>query len=500
MEIYYCDVCGRRANADDRKNSLALSSDRTFCKECFAKESQTKTEPVVKALPSPSGTSTIPRRTSKPDAATKQSTARGAKEEPQPEKKNHLPIILIGSMLAVFSIVLFLVLGRGDKKSEKTASSSSSSSIKTTPAIPISTSSSSSSGSVRTVERPPPVETKTAPRELTPKEIYEQKLREGKLKPPDKQPELPAAQGDKVNLLAITTPPADDPSWIKLFNGKDMSGWELPKGTWEVADGLAKCTTDPDRGGSLISRDEFGDFEVIIKFKCSFQAEWYLRGDASFYMDLRDNTDWRIFRAVAKGRDVQASLDGKPLESKISAQVKSQISGFVHQASKEYTLAEFRLRPLKTNEGAPAAPVPGAAKDLLNGKDLSGWTASKGTWAVDDGVLTNTTQEGNSRIQTDASYGDYELTFLIKIDKGHHIEVQVLNYTYYFEVTRADAPDYKECKITVQGPSATCTLGGKQLEVKSEAEKNTATSGMIGFYAAKDFKLSIKDLRLRPLK
>ncbi|MCW8131239.1 MAG: hypothetical protein KIS92_12895, partial [Planctomycetota bacterium] len=265
MEIFYCDSCGKRASADDKQQSLALSPDRIFCKECLAKQAPTKTEPVVKAISSSTakmiaGTASTPARRPKSDSPNRVATARG-KEEHAPAQKNNLPVFLIGGMLVTFALVLVILSSQGSKKPPSTTASNASSSSSSTPTpdpapakpapLPVKPAPSSSSGAV---ERPVPVvapaETKT--RELTPKEIFEQKSREEKLNPA-KPPDLPAAQGAKANLLAIATPPADDPSWKKLFNGADMTGWEMPKGSWDVVEGKMRCTPNPERGGSIVS-------------------------------------------------------------------------------------------------------------------------------------------------------------------------------------------------------------------------------------------------------
>ncbi|MCW8133715.1 MAG: DUF1080 domain-containing protein, partial [Planctomycetota bacterium] len=234
------------------------------------------------------------------------------------------------------------------------------------------------------------------------------------------------------------------------------------------------------------------------------QAEWYVRSDTSFYLDLRDNPDWRTFRAVAKGRDVHASLDGKALTPMVSGLTKSSISAFVHQACKDYQVEEARLRSLKPEEGAPApaadpAAAVGEEKEIFNGKDLTGWKLFKGAWTVEDGAITNGT-EASARLESLAQFANYELTFQVKIEAGRHAEVQVLNYTWYAEITRALAPDYKDCKVVVRGADVTVTLDGKALPLLSESNDKAVTSGPIGFYVPKDMKCRIKNVRVKPLK
>ncbi|MDY7396039.1 DUF1080 domain-containing protein [Aureibaculum sp. 2210JD6-5] len=56
-----------------------------------------------------------------------------------------------------------------------------------------------------------------------------------------------------------------------LFNGKDLSGWEI-YGTekWGVENGLLVCESGPDKQyGYLATEKEFKDFELTIDFKQS---------------------------------------------------------------------------------------------------------------------------------------------------------------------------------------------------------------------------------------
>jgi hypothetical protein len=56
---------------------------------------------------------------------------------------------------------------------------------------------------------------------------------------------------------------------IKLFNGKDLSGWKV-HGTerWFVEKGELICESGPDRQyGYLVSEKEFKNFELTVEFK-----------------------------------------------------------------------------------------------------------------------------------------------------------------------------------------------------------------------------------------
>jgi hypothetical protein len=56
---------------------------------------------------------------------------------------------------------------------------------------------------------------------------------------------------------------------IKLFNGKDLSGWKV-YGTekWYVADGELICESGPDKGYGYLATDQFyKNFDLTLEFK-----------------------------------------------------------------------------------------------------------------------------------------------------------------------------------------------------------------------------------------
>ncbi|NNC88023.1 MAG: DUF1080 domain-containing protein [Akkermansiaceae bacterium] len=67
--------------------------------------------------------------------------------------------------------------------------------------------------------------------------------------------------------------------------------------------------------------------------------------------------------------------------------------------------------------------------DLFNGKDLTGWTIKNGTatYRIEDGAIVGKTAEGspNTFLCTDKHYGDFELTFEVKVDDELNSGVQI---------------------------------------------------------------------------
>lgn len=86
-----------------------------------------------------------------------------------------------------------------------------------------------------------------------------------------------------VTCLNLTTIDAfsKDHNWEKLFNGKNLDGWQVKtladdqdKTFWTVEDGAIYCNSMGSKEHGyvwLISEKEFGDFEMRLKFKVSHE-------------------------------------------------------------------------------------------------------------------------------------------------------------------------------------------------------------------------------------
>lgn len=70
--------------------------------------------------------------------------------------------------------------------------------------------------------------------------------------------------GKRAPALRRTTPP----QWgspITLFDGKDLSRWQIPENSqWSVVGGVL---TNAKGGGNLVTKDSFADFKLHIEFK-----------------------------------------------------------------------------------------------------------------------------------------------------------------------------------------------------------------------------------------
>ncbi len=89
---------------------------------------------------------------------------------------------------------------------------------------------------------------------------------------------------------APVLPYNDQPEWgkpIKLFNGKDLSGWQIQEGNqWIVEKGILKS---PVAGINLISEQKFTDFKLRAEFRYpeNGNSGLYLRG--RYEVQIADN-------------------------------------------------------------------------------------------------------------------------------------------------------------------------------------------------------------------
>jgi len=121
------------------------------------------------------------------------------------------------------------------------------------------------------------------------------------------------------------------------------------------------------------------------------------------------------------------------------------------------------------------AEDPGQWIDLFDGKTLKGWTQLNGTatYTVEDGAIVGRTAVGspNSFLCTDKHYGDFELEFEVKCDKGLNSGVQIRS----LQKTAADA----EKDAAKPAPKAAKKDAGKNVapDAAKKAAKQAAQKG-----------------------
>lgn len=110
----------------------------------------------------------------------------------------------------------------------------------------------------------------------------------------------------------------------------------------------------------------------------------------------------------------------------------------------------------------PVVAEKGQWVDLFNGKDLEGWTQRNGTatYRIEEGAIVGKTAEGspNSFLCTDKLYGDFVLTFEVKVDDALNSGVQIRSQS--------------------EGGKPEGRVNGPQIEIEASGE-NGAEAGYI---------------------
>jgi hypothetical protein len=80
---------------------------------------------------------------------------------------------------------------------------------------------------------------------------------------------LPAGKGKPSKPAPEIPPRKGDPETIKLFNGKDLTGWQGHKKLWSVKDGVIVArNTEPIKVSTyLLTKRKFSDFRILATVK-----------------------------------------------------------------------------------------------------------------------------------------------------------------------------------------------------------------------------------------
>jgi hypothetical protein len=494
MNFYFCEKCGKRITDVDIDKGLGRNKKLkgVYCTDCSVGVMTMDSLPMLtdadarKVLAQEAAEPGRPRAAARPRDEAAKSGRRGS-ETPARNKA-----VVYGGLgaVAAITVVIFLVLGRGappvvaQPKPQPAA----------VPNTPLQ--------SAQPAVVPQPVVAKAAPPEtippeaaatnpepaprmgmleqpkdeLTPKERYEKLVREGKIQPdapaPAPQPaSTPAPEAPVTpvpqpeNLLAAS--PATDPSWKPLFNGTDLTGWKIAKGTCRAEGGEIIII-----GGARIDLEtSYSQFEFACQLysdDSKYSEIWI--SNHCFSFACRDKK-WHEFRAVSKD-GVQASLDGAtPHSPAVRAQggvVSVYVAAGFTMKVKDLRLRDLSAKPAGStaaeNPSPPATPAPATAqpekpppppalvipseklvgvttpplndpawKTPLKDKVLEGWTLEKGSGVMEgvEYVLTGVQPLG-AQLSTEKSYRDYEMIVQLYAGDSQPKQIRVRGSSFDF--------------------------------------------------------------------
>ncbi|MEM9645989.1 MAG: family 16 glycoside hydrolase, partial [Planctomycetota bacterium] len=175
---------------------------------------------------------------------------------------------------------------------------------------------------------------------------------------------------------------------------------------------LATAFADPESGGTgmhepILMTIHYGQGRV---FHTTLGHDITAMKGTAFQVTLLRGTEWAV--------------TGKVTQSDVGADVLSDESPISRELSEAESKTSASDIPDTDGEGW---------KKIFNGRDTDGWTQKNGTatYRVEDGVVIGKTSEGspNSFLCTKREYGDFELTFEVKVDAGLNSGVQIRSGT-----------------------------------------------------------------------
>ena len=271
-----------------------------------------------------------------------------------------------------------------------------------------------------------------------------------------------------VPFLTLTLPAQDAPAtqalsesqqaqgWVSLFDGEDIGAWRgfrkdgFPAVGWVVADGTLQRAKGAG-GGDLITRRQFGDFELELQFRTTNKANsgiLYLvteQEDQSYWTGaefqvlddegagvtadaatsagalyglvspkdktLRPAGQWNDARVVVRAGNVEhwlngtrivtANLNSQEWRDKVNSSKFAKWRHFAKATRGHICLQDHgdpvAYRDIRIRELPPASIRRGAKVALFDGSDLSAWDCflrddgkKDEVWRIEDGVLVCT--------------------------------------------------------------------------------------------------------------
>ena len=284
-----------------------------------------------------------------------------------------------------------------------------------------------------------------------------------------------------LNLATACGPPPDPepagnasapPRWEPLLSGQDLSGWEVVGGgKWTAGNGelLAQRLPGDSRAGWLVTREDFGDFKLRLKFKASgeyFNSGILIRdpGHAKFsrpafhryeiqiyngegdaepnpsgaiynlarpYFRKVDHTQWTEFEVHCSGDHIVSYMNGEKLAEihdrrSYRGAIGLQLHGGRDDTEMRWKDIEIMRLPeaprpfqLMEEEMEQAAVefVPLLRTDSFGDAFDVYWDAGA-KWSLQDGLLRGDHPEEISWIFTKESYADFVLAFVFESTTG----------------------------------------------------------------------------------
>jgi hypothetical protein len=167
------------------------------------------------------------------------------------------------------------------------------------------------------------------------------------------------ARADSARLVAEAGPgdPAPGP-WEKLFNGRDLAGWQIMKGRWWVEDGMLTGTGRDDdrlRGAVVETLRGYADFELScqVRVEGGRYGELQIRNvGCTFPQEYPEPGAWRQVWVRVVGSRIEATLDGAPWgpsPEESTGQTRAGPVAFYVKEGGRMSVKELRLREIRSH-------------------------------------------------------------------------------------------------------------------------------------------------------
>jgi serine/threonine protein kinase len=254
----------------------------------------------------------------------------------------------------------------------------------------------------------------------------------------------------------------DQDGWVKLFNGKDLTGWKTHQaqpGGWTVEDGnlvgrgdvahhlfsergdydnfhlraevkvtgqgnsgiYFRSNFDVDRGGRYPT-----SYEAIILHNLSTSSKTgglHLHGKENAIPPREDSNlvadMWFPMEVIAQGNRLIVKINGKATADVVDRDNRYKKGHIVLQALDKVGNIVVQFRKIEIKELPPS--VDHGFVPLFNGKDLSGWKThpnNPGNWRVEGGVLVGSGDKVSHLFTERADFEDFHFRVEAKINAG----------------------------------------------------------------------------------
>ena len=278
------------------------------------------------------------------------------------------------------------------------------------------------------------------------------------------RPDDPAIRSGKwkIRRAAPKELPHEQPGWVQIFNGKDLTGWNVMGHTgWKAQDGVLIGETNGPKGW-LMSDKNYADFELSLEYKMTagsnsgvFLWAWPegpIDGGQFMEIQLIDDAiddanganpkhrtgaichvvapdpapsapvnQWHQLHLRVQGRQVNVTFDGQKI---LAANLDDHRDLFDRFPGLTKTTGRIGLQlypghtDFKNIRVKKLPPAEAGWVPLFNGKDLTGWKTLPGKktdWKVDAGELVGRSSPESLLFSESGKYQDFHLKAEVKL-------------------------------------------------------------------------------------